>query len=117
MQKHVGYNKDLEMFKAGATTYSAPELAGVLEATVDNLDDVKKSVRAKHAEFTAYVKDKTLQKPERSSPLSSSTRFSGQQGRPHITGHDPFGFSNEPEETPQTRFYTGSKRKKRTTAK
>ena len=29
-------------FKAGTTTYTAPELAGVLEAAVDNLDDVKK---------------------------------------------------------------------------
>ena len=47
MQKHIGYNQDLELFKAGASTYTAPELAGVLEAAVDNLDDVKKNIRAK----------------------------------------------------------------------
>ena len=54
----VEYNEGSEMFKAGATTYTAPELAGVLQAAVDNLDDVQRQVRTKQAKFTAFVKGK-----------------------------------------------------------
>ena len=109
--------KGPEMFKAGATTYTAPELAGVLEATVDSLDDVKKNVRAKHAGFTAFVKDKTLHQPKRLSrsftPVSSYTRYKGYQSKPRVSGQDPFDFNNEPEETSQTRFYTTPSKKKK----
>ena len=117
MQDHVGYNEGKKMFKAGTTTYTPAEQAGVLKAAVDNLDEVKRSVRAKHAGFTTFVKEKTLHQPKRLSrsftPVSSYTRFKGYQSKPRITGQGPFGFNNEPEETSQTRFYMATKKKKK----
>ena len=117
IKNHVVYDEGTERFKAGTTTYTAPELAGVLEAAVDNLDDVKKQVRTKQARFTAFVKDKGLHQPKRLTstytPVSSTSKFKGYQTRPRVTGQDPYAFDDEPEESPETKFVTGREKRKK----